>query len=78
MPKLKSIKIEKLEKLAKILDFVFERQKGSHKIYKHADGRMVIIPFHSGMEINAHLLNDIIKKELKISREEFFKLLEEV
>lgn len=55
------------------LGFVFDHQTGSHLIHKHADGRMVVIPHHSGEEIGPGLLNKIIKKDLKMSREEFME-----
>jgi len=42
-------------------------------IYKHPDGRRTTIPHHSGEEIGPGLLNKIIKKDLMITRKEFFK-----
>jgi len=53
--------------------FSFDHQTGSHLIYKHSDGRIIVIPHHAGEEIGPGLLNKIIKKDLKISREEFMK-----
>ena len=79
MPKLKPIKVYKLIKIVRKLGFIEVRQEGSHKTFNHPDGRYTTISFHSGSdEINVSLLNDIIKNQLKISREEFFKLLEDV
>lgn len=28
--------------------FVFARQKGSHATYRHQDGRIAVVPMHSG------------------------------
>lgn len=42
-------------------------------VYKHQDGRKTTIPYHAGEEIGPGLLNKIIKKDLKITREEFIK-----
>lgn len=57
------------------MGFFFDHQTGSHLIYKHPDGRIVVIPHHTGEEIGPGLLNKIIKKDLKISREEFMKYI---
>jgi predicted RNA binding protein YcfA (HicA-like mRNA interferase family) len=44
-------------------------------IYKHLDGRRTTIPHHSKEELGPGLLNKIIKKDLRITREEFLKHL---
>lgn len=67
--------MEKLIKIVEKLGFVERRQKGSHISFYHEDGRVLTIPFHAGREIPVGLLSHIIKQELKINREEFFKLL---
>jgi len=38
------------------LGFVEVRQRGSHKQYRHADGRGTTVPFHSGRDISPILL----------------------
>ena len=48
------------------------RQRGSHKFYRHADGRTTVVPFHSGKPIKVGLLKGILE-EIKVSREEFFQ-----
>ncbi len=75
MPKLKSISSQKLVKIILKFGFKKARQKGSHISFEHSDGRTVVIPFHKNKPIKVGLLNQIIKRELKISREKFFKLL---
>jgi predicted RNA binding protein YcfA (HicA-like mRNA interferase family) len=37
------------------------RQRGSHKQYRHADGRCTKVPFHSGRDISPALLRQIAK-----------------
>jgi predicted RNA binding protein YcfA (HicA-like mRNA interferase family) len=54
--------------------FIFNRQKGSHALYKHPDGRFVTVPMHRGEVIGRGLLRKILN-DLKISREKFLKLL---
>ncbi|MBN2368205.1 type II toxin-antitoxin system HicA family toxin [Candidatus Woesearchaeota archaeon] len=48
------------------------RQKGSHRFYRHPDGRTTVVPMHSGKDIKRGLLKGILN-EIKISREEFFR-----
>ncbi|MEK6768136.1 MAG: type II toxin-antitoxin system HicA family toxin [Gemmatimonadota bacterium] len=40
-------------RVAERLGFVFRRASGSHRIYRHLDGRIVSIPFHPGVERHA-------------------------
>ena len=65
----------KLVKIVLKLGFEEVRQKGSHKIFSHSDGRFLVIPIHSNKPIPAGLLNKIIKQDLRLTREEFLKLL---
>jgi predicted RNA binding protein YcfA (HicA-like mRNA interferase family) len=37
------------------------RQKGSHKQFRHSDGRGTTVPFHSGRDISPILLRQIAK-----------------
>ncbi len=48
------------------------RQKGSHRFYKHSDGRTTVVPVHSGKDMKRGLLKGILE-EVHISREEFFE-----
>ena len=43
------------------LGFVEVRQRGSHKQYRHADGRCTTLPFHTGRDISPILLRQIAK-----------------
>ena len=43
------------------LGFVEVRQRGSHKQYRHADGRSTTVPFHGGRDISPPLLRQIAK-----------------
>jgi len=71
--KLGPIKPEQLVKIVEKLGFVKIRQRGSHVIYRHPDGRWITIPMHKGREIAVGLLRKIIK-DLGITVEEFNKL----
>jgi len=39
--------------------FVEVRQRGSHKQFRHPDGRMTTVPFHAGRDISPALLRKI-------------------
>ncbi|MBI4155240.1 type II toxin-antitoxin system HicA family toxin [Candidatus Woesearchaeota archaeon] len=52
--------------------FSFIRQKGSHRFYRHQDGRSTIVPIHANKDIGRGLLLAILK-EMKIDRGEFFR-----
>lgn len=43
------------------LGFVEVRQRGSHKQYRHVDGRRTTVPFHSSRDISPLLLRQIAK-----------------
>ncbi len=75
MPKLPQVKAGNLVKVTLKLGFKFRAQSGSHAVYIHPDGRKTTIPIHPSQTIGVGLLTKIIKKDLKISREDFIKLL---
>jgi len=43
------------------LGFIEVRQRGSHKQYRHADGRATTVPDHGGRDISPILLRQIAK-----------------
>ena len=73
MAKLPRLTGKEVAKIVEKLGFVYSHTTGSHMVYKHPDGRKTIIPYHSGEEIGPGLLNKIVKKDLKMTREEFLK-----
>ena len=52
------------------LGFFEVRQKGSHKQFRHPDGRGTTVPFHGGRDISPILLRQITK-DIEITIEEF-------
>jgi len=54
------------------MDFVLIRQRGSHRLYRHPDGRQTVVPVHPGKDIRRKLLRAILK-EIGMEREEFLK-----
>lgn len=43
------------------LGFIEARQRGSHKQFRHPDGRRTTVPFHPGRDICPLLLRQIAK-----------------
>jgi predicted RNA binding protein YcfA (HicA-like mRNA interferase family) len=52
------------------LGFVEVRQRGSHKQFRHSDGRSTTVPFHKGRDISPILLRQIAK-DIGLTVEEF-------
>lgn len=68
---------KKVIKILSKIGFEVARQRGSHLILRHPDGRLTVVPVHSGEDIGRGLLSKIIK-DTKMSRKQFLKLLEEI
>ena len=62
---------EVTEILAK-LGFVEVRQRGSHKQYRHPDGRGTTVPHHGGRDISPILLRQIAK-DIGMTIDEFLE-----
>ena len=54
------------------LGFVEVRQKGSHKQFRHEDGRGTTVPFHKGRDISPRLLRQIAS-DIELSVEELLE-----
>lgn len=62
-----------IKALSKI-GFKIVRKRGSHVVLKHPDGRLTVVPVHSGEEVGSGLLAKIIK-DSGLSKEDFMALL---
>lgn len=56
--------------LLKVHGFVEVRQRGSHKQFRHADGRVTTVPFHAGRDISPTLLRRIAS-DIRMTVDEF-------
>ena len=65
------LKPHKVIKILKSFGFHEVRQKGSHKQFRHADGRVTTVPFHKGRDISPILLRQIAK-DINMTLDEFF------
>jgi len=75
MSKLPQLSANDFIKILEKIGFGIIRQKGSHIFLRHKDGRTTTVPNHPGEKLDRGLLNKILKKDIKISREEFERLL---
>ena len=54
------------------LGFAEVRQRGSHKQFRHADGRQTTVPFHAGRDLAPPLLRQICR-DIRIDAEAFLR-----
>ena len=55
------LKPREVASILSTLGFVEVRQRGSHRQYRHPDGRATTIPFHPGRDISPILLRQIAR-----------------
>jgi len=72
---LRPVEAETVIKALTKIGFQPIRQRGSHLIMKHSDGRTTVIPVHPGEELGRGILKEIIA-DVRMSKEEFLNLLE--
>lgn len=53
------LKPQEVVRILENLGFLEVRQKGSHKQFRHTDGRATTVPFHKGRDISPKLLRQI-------------------
>lgn len=66
------LKPREIVALLEALGFNEVRQRGSHKQFRHADGRCTTVPFHSGRDVSPILLRQIAK-DIGLTVEELLK-----
>ena len=52
---------QEVVRLPEALGFVEVRQRGSHKQFRHADGRATTVPFHKGRDVSPSLLRKVAR-----------------
>ena len=72
MGKYPVLKPQEVAAILEKLGFVEVRQRGSHKQYRHPDGRNTTVPFHQGRDISPILLGKIAK-DIGLDVEELLK-----
>jgi predicted RNA binding protein YcfA (HicA-like mRNA interferase family) len=61
MGNLPVLKPREVVALLEALGFAEARQRGSHKQFRHSDGRCTTVPFHAGRDVSPILLRQIAK-----------------
>jgi predicted RNA binding protein YcfA (HicA-like mRNA interferase family) len=70
MANLRVLKPQEVVARLERLGFVEVRQRGSHKQFRHPDGRATTVPFHKGRDISPILLRKIAR-DIGASAEDF-------
>jgi len=60
-PRLPHLTSREVVQIVETQGFIFDRQKGSHAVYYHPDGRRVTIPMHAIRTIGTGLLRQILR-----------------
>jgi predicted RNA binding protein YcfA (HicA-like mRNA interferase family) len=66
------LKPREIVALLEALGFCELRQRGSHKQFRHPDGRFTTVPFHAGRDVSPILLRQIAK-DIGLTVAEFLK-----
>jgi len=70
MPKPPILKPREICKILEAMGFVMVRQRGSHKQFRHPDGRATTVPDHAGRDVSPALLRQIAK-DIGLTWQEF-------
>jgi predicted RNA binding protein YcfA (HicA-like mRNA interferase family) len=66
------LKPQEIIRILENLGFAEIRQKGSHKQFRHEDGRGTTVPFHKGRDISPRLLRQIAS-DIELTIDEFLE-----
>jgi predicted RNA binding protein YcfA (HicA-like mRNA interferase family) len=72
MGKLPVLKPREVVAILEKLGFVEARRRGSHKQFRHADGRSTTVPFHPGRDLSPLLLRQIAR-DIGLTAEELLR-----
>ncbi len=63
-----------MDKVLRGLGFAQVRQRGSHVLYRHADGRTTTVPNHPGRDLATPLTREILR-EIDLTPDQFVEAL---
>ncbi|MBW4690770.1 MAG: type II toxin-antitoxin system HicA family toxin [Lyngbya sp. HA4199-MV5] len=66
------LKPQEVVRILEKLGFLEVRQKGSHKQFRHEDGRATTVPFHKGRDLSPRLLRQIVS-DIELTVEELLE-----
>jgi predicted RNA binding protein YcfA (HicA-like mRNA interferase family) len=70
MPKYPVLRAREIIKILNHLGFEQIRQRGSHKQFRHSDGRQTTVPDHKGRDVSPALTRQIAR-DIGLSMDEF-------
>jgi len=70
MARMSTVKAKVMIKFLESLGFELIRQRGSHKFFKHPDGRTVTVPDHQGEDLGRGITGKILK-DAEVTKEDF-------
>lgn len=74
MSHLPALDATRLEHFLGGLGFRIARQKGSHALYRHPDGRVTTVPRHAGQDLSRPFLRGVLR-EIGLKPEQFSRML---
>ncbi|MBU0508752.1 type II toxin-antitoxin system HicA family toxin [bacterium] len=77
MTRLKVVDFATMKRLLARLGFEEVRQRGSHVLFRHPDGRTTTVPDHAGRDLARPLIREILR-EIEITPDSYHTLLQEV
>ena len=72
MGKCPPLKPREVAALLESLGFVEVRQRGSHRQYRHPDGRCTTVPWHQGRDVSPLLIRQIAE-DIGLPLDDFLK-----
>ena len=76
MPRMPTVTAKLMIEFLKSLGFKQVRQKGSHKFFRHPDGRTATVPDHKGEDLGRGIISRILK-DVEVMRGRFSQLVSE-
>ncbi len=70
MGRVPPLKAREVESILTSLGFALVRQRGSHKQFRHPDGRSTTVPYHGGRDISPTLIRQIAR-DIGMQADEF-------
>lgn len=70
MAKIPIVTAKLMIKYLKSLGFKQTRQKGSHRFFRHSDGRTATVPDHKGEDLGRGIISNILK-DIEVTKADF-------
>jgi predicted RNA binding protein YcfA (HicA-like mRNA interferase family) len=77
MSRLRLVPYRDLARVAEAVGYSWARTRGSHNIFRHPDGHIVVIPDHGAQVIVRPLLRKILR-DLDLTPDEYHDLLDQL